>query len=496
MQVLKTLSFKFTVSILLLLIVVFSTLFVVQSGLEQKALIKAINTKGNNLSLLLASSAVRPILTYNFDIIEQIAGEAVKDNEVAFVEFKDADGNELGKAGEELEADNVQYFVKDIKGEEGIKLGRLKLGINKIPFIQKKQSALKMQLLIYFLTALILSVVLMFLVQFLIKMPIKKLEEIAKQLENADLSQRVEVKQQDEIGNLAMRINGFIDRIHQVMFSVLISSEETASAGEELSSTSVALSDNIQKQFKLIENTDELVTDIGQNLDRTEEIAITTTEVIEESKEELDELVQKLDKVSEDIVADSNEQLKLTEKMKSLNSEAEKVKGVIAIISEIADQTNLLSLNAAIEAAQAGKHGKGFAVVADEVRKLAENTQKSLEEIDAITTKIVNSIAEMHTEIERTSGDILDISEESKQVIGIATKTKDKLEETVITASELTKMSTYIATKTKELIEIMEELTKLSAENKNSGDNVKAVADELARRSAELTELLSYFKLQ
>ncbi len=496
MKVLKTLTFKFTVSILLLLIAVFSILFVIQSKIEQKSLVKAINTKGNNLSLLLSSSAVRPILTYNFDIIEQIAGEAVKDNEVSFVEFKDADGNELGKAGKELKPDNVQYFVKEIKGEEGIKLGELKLGINKQPFIQKKQSALKMQLLIYFVTALILSAVLMLLVQFLIKIPIKKLEEIAKQLENADLSQRVKVNQQDEIGNLALRINGFIDRIHQVMFSVLMSSEETASAGDELSSTSVALSENIQKQFKLIENTGELVSDIGQNLDRTEETAITTTEVIEESKEDLDNLVEKLGKVSEDIVADSNEQMKLTEKMKLLNREAEKVKGVIAIISEIADQTNLLSLNAAIEAAQAGKHGKGFAVVADEVRKLAENTQKSLEEIDTITTKIVNSIAEMHLEIERTSGDILTISDESKDVINLALETKNKLEKTVLTASELSKMSTYIATKTKDLIEIMKELTTLSSENKNAGDDVKAVSDELARRSAELTELLSYFKLQ
>ena len=317
----------------------------------------------------------------------------------------------------------------------------------------------------------------------------------AHELASGDLTRRVAVSGSDEIAQAGGSINSFLDNAQRAVRSAAESSQETATASEELSATSESLSRNIQQQFDLVGQIERLAHQVGEDLDITEELSITSTEVLEKTFAMLQGFISDLNKVNELILRDTQSQQQLAGRMTSLNNEAEKIHDVLGIISDIADQTNLLALNASIEAARAGEQGRGFAVVADEVRKLAERTQRSLVVIDALTKTITSNISVIHGEVSRISGDITGISDGSQGLIVDARSTSQLLARTVDSSFTMVKKSTAIAMRTKQLIAIMSQMTELSHQNRYSGDNTKEVAQILAEKSLLLQGELRQFRV-
>ena len=313
-------------------------------------------------------------------------------------------------------------------------------------------------------------------------------------LATGDLTRRIEVDGRDEIASASDSINNFIDTTQHAVRTATESSHEMATASEELSATAETLARNIQQQFDLVAKSEQLVTEVGQDLDITEELAVTSTEVLQETYGTLQTFIRDLGTLNDLIVRDKGAQTHLANRMNNLNDEAEKISSALGIISDIADQTNLLALNASIEAARAGEQGRGFAVVADEVRKLAERTQRSLVEIGGITKTITTTITEIHTEVGRVSNDISEISKESQGLIVNAESTNDKLSNTVQSSLTLVKKSTAIAMRTKELIKIIKEMYELSQQIRYAGDDTRGVAQLLAEKSGILQSELSKFK--
>jgi methyl-accepting chemotaxis protein len=238
-----------------------------------------------------------------------------------------------------------------------------------------------------------------------------------------------------------------------------------------------------------------LVSEVGSRLDNVEESSITVTEDLEKTYDVLDGFIGKLDLVVSSIEKGSVHQEELAHKVSSLTEQAKNIKEVLSIISDIAEQTNLLALNAAIEAARAGEHGRGFAVVADEVRKLAERTQKSLSEISANVNLITQNVIEISGETDKTSQNMHNIADSAQELIASSQETKNNLSITRDKSTDVMHQSTYIATKTKELIADMDEVIEISSKNTKLRVTVEDTAKTLSSDSQKLQNTLHKFKV-
>ncbi|ABB43490.1 methyl-accepting chemotaxis sensory transducer [Sulfurimonas denitrificans DSM 1251] len=321
------------------------------------------------------------------------------------------------------------------------------------------------------------------------------LEKIDCVSSNLDLTCDIIVEGNDEISRISKALNVMIIAFKESVYQAKDVSATTSSESKVLNSIVEQLTKNGIVADKKITVINTLVTEVGQRLDAIEESSITVTEDLNITYSVLDTFVNQLHLVVEAIEHGSNRQQELVQKVYSLTEQAKNIKDVLAIISDIADQTNLLALNAAIEAARAGEHGRGFAVVADEVRKLAERTQKSLSEISANVNLITQNVIEISEETQVTSENMGNIANSAQELISSSEQTKENLSVTNAKSSDVMYQSTYIATKTKELIHNMDEIIELSKKNTEHRNLVDEAATKLLSDANRLQNELSKFKI-
>jgi len=324
---------------------------------------------------------------------------------------------------------------------------------------------------------------------------ISSLEKIECVSSSLDLTCNIVVEGKDEISQISRALHIMIVAFKETVYHAKDVSLATSKESEKLNNVVKELSDNSEKSEIKIIGINKLVDEIGVKLDNVEESTITVTEDLDITFEVLDGFVSKLNEVVHAIDTSTEQQQDLVQKVASLTEQAKNIKDVLSIISDIADQTNLLALNAAIEAARAGEHGRGFAVVADEVRKLAERTQKSLSEISSNVNLITQNVVEIAQETEETSVNMHKISESAQDLISSSQETKTNLSITREKSTLVMHQSTYIATKTKSLISGMDDIINLSSKNNELRTLVQDTAIALSADSSKLENELNRFKI-
>jgi methyl-accepting chemotaxis protein len=310
-----------------------------------------------------------------------------------------------------------------------------------------------------------------------------------------DLSQSIEIRGSDEICEMAGYINQFIGKARRTIVHSVETADDNMNSSVELCAMATLLAENVSQQSALTGDSNRLMADVASNLDITEEIAVTTTETLEETQKVLADFVATLNDVGGTVIAEGVRQSALAGRMKELTEQAIGINEVLDIISDISDQTNLLALNASIEAARAGESGRGFAVVADEVRNLASKTKNSLDEISKNVKGVVQGIENLYGETATSSRQMQEVSECTKGLLENAGRTNDKLRSSVETSSVLVMKCTYIATRTKELIEIINRLVDLSGQTQKLSAGVDTACSSIAQKSEELNVVLGHFKV-
>ena len=257
-----------------------------------------------------------------------------------------------------------------------------------------------------------------FLITNLIAKPLRNLQDTAYNLAegDGDLTKSLEIKHQDEIGGASREINNFIEKVRATISLAKDTSSENASIAHELSTTTLQVGKRVEDSTQIISQTSQMSNVIKQEITASVSKAKESKEELMKANQELRSARGFVQELGQRVQNSAQTELELAHKIQQLSSDADQVKNVLTVISDIADQTNLLALNAAIEAARAGEHGRGFAVVADEVRTLAERTQKSLVEIHATINVIVQAIIDSSEQMNRNSKEVQELSSIAEDV--------------------------------------------------------------------------------
>ncbi|QUM90633.1 methyl-accepting chemotaxis protein [Moritella sp. 36] len=312
---------------------------------------------------------------------------------------------------------------------------------------------------------------------------------------NADLTTRVQIKENDEVGDIGNSVNNFIDYLHTLMLSVNDSSVKISGSLAQVEEQTQITNNIVISHAK---ETEQAVTAM-------EEMSTTATIVATNAADAAAATQQMHDAVSQSkitvIRASSNVQTLLDDvedtvvNIESMAQHTQQISAVLTVIGDIAEQTNLLALNAAIEAARAGEQGRGFAVVADEVRALAARTQNSTSEINAMLTKLNSGVNAVVNAMDKTKERCITTATDTQEV----NQDLDSMEVAISTISELTIQIASAAeeqsTVSTEVTRNMSEIQLIVHELSNNAEHTTATTQELGTMNTELKEVVGKFNL-
>ena len=309
-----------------------------------------------------------------------------------------------------------------------------------------------------------------------------------------DLSRGIKMQGNDEIALIMQTVNGLLAQLHCVIDDAKQVSIENAAVAEELFTTSLQIGQRTENAAKEVDYVVETTHNVATILRNSEDTASQAGIVMQNVADELGSTSKEVLSISSELQNIVINQINLSSKLESLNQEVVQVQQVLSVIADIADQTNLLALNAAIEAARAGEHGRGFAVVADEVRKLAERTQKSLVDSSATITIITQSVTTVSTMMQTNTNETKLLGQRAEKIQYLMFKTVTNMNETASIAKSAANDAKEGNEQASIMLSCIDTIHQFTATNARSVEEIATAAEHLSKLSSQLSNALSIFQ--
>ncbi len=328
-----------------------------------------------------------------------------------------------------------------------------------------------------------------------IKKPLHEVRDVLRHLDAGDLTYQIHYRSDDEFGQMANDLNNAITTQRQTINHVLQTVEQLAAAGEEMSVVTDQTTRTVNDQRS---ETEQVATAMNEMTATVQEVASNITQTADSAREadiQTQEGARVVQQAVDQINALATQIETSAQTIEEVEKYSETINAVLEVIRGVAEQTNLLALNAAIEAARAGEQGRGFAVVADEVRTLAGRTQQSTEEINEMIEKL--------QEGSRRAVEMMEMSrEKSRSAVDYAAQSGEALRTISEAVRRINEMSAQIASAAEEQRAVSEEINQnivrindMANETTSGAEETATASRDLARMASGLKDLVAQFKV-
>jgi methyl-accepting chemotaxis protein len=309
-----------------------------------------------------------------------------------------------------------------------------------------------------------------------------------------DLTKRLEVAKKDEFAEAALAVNNFVAMVQETVNEVKDLGQQNAVIATTITSATRTISDGVEQERQIVEATTKKSHSIKDILSGAISISEQTQRNVANANDELVTAKDALFRLVKEVDGYIETEQEMSSQLVALRHDADQVKNVLGVIKDIADQTNLLALNAAIEAARAGEHGRGFAVVADEVRKLAERTQKSLTEIEISVGTIVQAINDVSDRMGENAKSMNELTAISNEVEEKISATSSEMERSVSVAERSYNDSVEVVGHIEWIIEKISQINVVSEANRRSVEQIQNDSAQLVQVAQSLSARINEFK--